>query len=88
MRLVLHDYWVDFKNFGTKIYPLFEISSFLCVLVSSASMERRLDVNKNSNIADVKEQLKNIFINIDKFDIEKFNTNYSARAVSKKLNIT
>ena len=45
-------------------------------------------INKNSNIADVKEQLKNIFINIDKFDIEKFNTNYSARAVSKKLNIT
>ena len=31
-------------------------------------------LNKNSNIADVKEQLKNIFINIDKFDIEKFNT--------------
>ena len=45
-------------------------------------------INKNSNIADVKEQLKNIFINIDKFDIEKFNTNYSARAVSKKLNIS
>jgi len=45
-------------------------------------------INKNSNIADVKEQLKNIFINIDKFDIERFNTNYSARAVSKKLYIT
>ena len=45
-------------------------------------------INKDSNIADVKEQLKNIFINIDKFDIEKFNKNYSAEAVSNKLNIT
>ena len=45
-------------------------------------------INKNSNIADVKDQLKNIFINIDKFDIEKFNKNYSAKAVSNKLNIT
>ena len=44
-------------------------------------------INKDSNIVDVEKQLKNIFINIDKFDIEKFNKNYSARAVSNKLNI-
>ena len=44
-------------------------------------------INKNSNIADVKEQLTNIFINIDKFDIRAFNNIYSAEAVTKKLNI-
>ena len=45
-------------------------------------------INKNSNIADVEEQLSNIFTNVNKFDVEKFNENYSAKAVFNKLNIT
>ena len=45
-------------------------------------------INKNSNIADVEKQLSNIFTNVNKFDVEKFNENYSAKAVFNKLNIT
>ena len=45
-------------------------------------------INKNSNIADVEEQLSNVFKNVNKFDVEKFNENYSAKAVFNKLNIT
>ena len=45
-------------------------------------------INKNSNIADVEEQLSNVFTNVNKFDVEKFNENYSAKAVFNKLNIT
>ena len=45
-------------------------------------------INKNSNIADVEEKLNNVFINVNKFDIEKFNENYSPKAVLNKLNIT
>ena len=44
-------------------------------------------INKNSKIDVIEEQLNNVFMNIDKFDIDKFNENYSARAVSNKLNI-
>ena len=45
-------------------------------------------INKNSNIAAVEKQLSNIFTNVNKFDVEKFNENYSAKAVFNKLNIT
>ena len=35
-------------------------------------------INKNSNIADVEKKLSNIFTNVNKFDVKKFNENYSA----------
>ena len=48
MRLVLHDYCVDFKKFGTKIHLLFEICSFSDVSGDVSSMVRRWTVNENS----------------------------------------
>lgn len=45
-------------------------------------------INKNSNIADVEKKLSNIFTNVNKFDVKKFNENYSAKAVFNKLNIS
>ena len=44
-------------------------------------------VTKNSDPFDVKEQLNNIFINIDKFDIEHLIKIIQLEAVTKKLNI-
>ena len=51
--------------------------------------------NQNSSNAKIEEQIINLNTDLklnvsidDKFDIKKFNKNYSARAVSNKLNIT
>lgn len=78
---------IEYLSTGKPVIHFVEIQDDP-VLEIADEFSNLIVINKNSNIADVKEQLKNIFINIDKFDIEKFNTNYSARAVAKKLNIT
>ena len=78
---------IEYLSTGKPVIHFVEIQDDP-VLEIADEFSNLIVINKNSNIADVKEQLINIFINIDKFDIEKFNTNYSARAVSNKLNIT
>ena len=57
------------------------------VLEISKEFSNLIVIDKNSNITEVEQQLNNVFINIEKFDINKFNENYSTRAVTNKLNI-
>ena len=57
------------------------------VLEIAKEFSNLIVIDKNSNITEVEQQLNNVFINIEKFDINKFNENYSTRAVTNKLNI-
>ena len=57
------------------------------VLEIAKEFSNLIVIDKNSNITEVQQQLNNVFINIEKFDINKFNENYSTRAVTNKLNI-
>ena len=57
------------------------------VLEIAKEFSNLIVIDKNSNITEVEQQLNNVFINIEKFDINKFNENYSTRAVANKLNI-
>ena len=57
------------------------------VLEIAKEFSNLIIIDKNSNITEVEQQLNNVFINIEKFDINKFNENYSTRAVTNKLNI-
>ena len=57
------------------------------VLEIAKEFSNLIVIDKNSNITEVEQQLNNVFINIEKFDIKKFNENYSTRAVTNKLNI-
>ena len=57
------------------------------VLEISKEFSNLIVIDKNSNITEVEQQLNNAFINVEKFNIKKFNENYSTRAVTNKLNI-
>lgn len=77
---------IEYISTGKPVIHFAEIADDPVIRISE-KFENLIVITKQSDPLIVNEQLRNVFQNIDKFDIEKFNDNYSAEAITKKLNI-
>jgi hypothetical protein len=77
---------IEYISTGKPVIHFAEIADDPVFRISE-KFENLIVITKQSDPLIVNEQLRKVFQNIDKFDIEKFNDNYSAEAITKKLNI-
>jgi len=77
---------IEYISTGKPVIHFAEIANDPVIKISE-KFKNLILVTKKSDPLILKEQLTNVFQNIDKFDIEQFNNIYSAEAVTKKLNI-
>ncbi len=77
---------IEYISTGKPVIHFAEIPNDPVIKIAD-NFNNLIIITKNSDPLLIDEQLNSVFKSIDKFDIEKFNNNYSVEAVTKKLNV-